>query len=141
MTDDTNALGSVVFANYKLVAEVPVSTYTENPADQGNSRRLISKDVNGAPDLHVGVLRMDPGQYHPLHSHPNMGELYFVLEGPCEIRVGDRTETCQAGTAIYTPAGTPHSIRTHESPAAVMVCFPEGDWSKVQKVWHEEPGH
>ena len=133
--------GSVLFSNYKSTAEVPVSSVTENPADQGSSRPLIGKAINGSPDLLVGVLRMDPGQYHPLHSHPNMGELYFVLEGSCEIRVGDRVEMCDTGTAIYTPAGTPHSIRTYEHGAAVMVTFPEGDWEAIQKVWHEEPGH
>ncbi len=70
-----------------------------------------------------------------------MGELYFVLEGPCEIQVGDRVEMCEAGTAIYTPAGTPHSIRTFDNGAAVMVAFPEGDWNAIQKVWHEEADH
>jgi quercetin dioxygenase-like cupin family protein len=133
--------GTVVFSNYKSVAEVPTSSVTENPADQGASRRLIGKAINGSPDLLVGVLRMEPGQYHPLHSHPNMGELYFVLEGSCEIRVGDRVEMCDAGTAIYTPAGIPHSIRTHQQSAAIMVTFPEGDWDAIQKVWHEDSEH
>ncbi len=141
MEIEANARGSVVFSNYKSTAEVPISTFTENPVDQGASRRLIGKAINGSPDLLVSVLRMDPGQYHPLHSHPNMGELYFVLEGPCEIRVGDRIEMCEPGTAIYTPAGIPHSIRTHECGAAVMVAFPEGDWDSIQKIWHEEPDH
>jgi quercetin dioxygenase-like cupin family protein len=140
MVTEFEAKGAIVFSNYKSTAEVPISTLTENPVDQGSSRRLISKVINGSPDLLVAVLRMDPGQYHPLHSH-NMGELYFVLEGPCEIRVGDRIEMCEPGTAIYTPAGTAHSIRTYEHGAAVMVAFPEGDWDAIQKFWHEDPVH
>jgi quercetin dioxygenase-like cupin family protein len=138
---ESESRGTIVFSNYKSTAEVPISSLTENPVDQGSSRRLIGQAINGSPDLLVAVLRMDPEQYHPLHSHPNMGELYFVLEGPCEIQVGDRTEICETGTAIYTPAGVPHSIRTHENGAAVMVAFPEGDWNAIEKVWHEAPDH
>jgi quercetin dioxygenase-like cupin family protein len=133
------ALGSVIFARLDAVSEVPISSRTLNSADQGGSRGLISKEINGSPDLLVSVLRMDPGQYHPLHSHPNMGELYYVLEGQCEIRVGDETQVCGAGTAIYTPAGTPHSVRTHDQGAAVLVAFPEGNWDCIEKVFHEEP--
>jgi quercetin dioxygenase-like cupin family protein len=81
---------------------------------------------------------MEPHQYHPPHAHPNMGELYYVLEGRCEITVGALVQMCSAGTAIYTPAGTPHSVRTHDEGTAVMVAFPEGDWEKIEKVWHED---
>ena len=129
--------GSVIFARLDAVAEVPIASRTLNRHDQGGSRGLISKEINGSPDLLVSVLRMDPGQYHPLHSHPNMGELYYVLEGRCEIRVGDETQLCESGTAIYTPAGTPHSVRTHDDGAAILVAFPEGNWDAIQKVWHE----
>jgi quercetin dioxygenase-like cupin family protein len=136
--EDNNGLGRIIFAKLDEVDEVPISSRTNNPKDQGGSRALISKAVNGAPDLLVSVLRMQPGQYHPTHSHPNMGELYYVLEGRCEIRVGDEVQMCSAGTAIYTPAGTPHSVRTHDEGTAVMVAFPEGDWEKIVKVWHED---
>jgi quercetin dioxygenase-like cupin family protein len=136
--EDDNALGRVIFARLDNVDEVPIASRTLNKHDQGGSRGLISKAINGSPDLLVSVLRMDPGQYHPLHSHPNMGELYYVLEGRCEIRVGDEIQMCGPGTAIYTPAGTPHSVRTHEQGASVMVAFPEGDWDSIEKVWHED---
>src|SRR4051812_19130773 len=110
---------------------------TKNPVDQGTSRRLIGKAVNGSPDLLVSVLTMEPHQYHPLHFHPNMGEMYYVVEGSCEIRVGDETRTCTRGTAIYTPAGTAHSVRTGDEGCSVMVAFPEGDWDKIEKVFVE----
>lgn len=134
---DTQSLGSVIFARLDEAPEVPIASRTLNSADQGGSRSLINKEINGSPDLLVGVLRMDPHQYHPPHSH-NMGELYYVLDGECEIRVGDETQTCGSGTAIYTPAGTPHSVRTNERGTSVMVVFPEGNWDSIDKVWHEE---
>jgi mannose-6-phosphate isomerase-like protein (cupin superfamily) len=126
--------GDVVFNHIDEVASVPVSSLTV-ANDQGSSFPLISKSVNGAPDLLVSLLRMQPGEFHPPHAHPNMGELYFVVEGAAEITVGGETRWCTAGMAIYTPAGVAHSIRTTTEPVGVMVAFPEGDWERIEKVF------
>jgi quercetin dioxygenase-like cupin family protein len=136
-TDEARA-PVIVMTNVATVPETPITSMTENPEDQGWTRELISYKVNGSPDLLVGVFRMDPWQYHPLHAHPNVGELYFVLDGQCELRVGDRCELVDAGTAVYTPRGVAHSVRTRDSGVSILVTFPEGDWTKVEKVWIEE---
>jgi quercetin dioxygenase-like cupin family protein len=132
MTDVSK--GSVHFAHLDDVPGTPVSSMTV-AHDQGSTFPLVSKAVNGAPDLLVSVLRMEPDQFHPAHAHPNMGELYYVLEGAAEITVGAETRWCTSGMAIYTPAGVPHSIRTTDQPVGVMVAFPEGDWQRIEKVF------
>ena len=126
----------VVMRNVETVAEQPIASLTTE-GDQGWARELITAQINGSPDLYVSVFRMDPDQYHPLHAHPNMGELYFVLEGRCELRIGDRCEWVEAGTAAYMPAGVPHSVRTGDRGVRILVTFPEGDLQKVGKVWME----
>src|SRR5438874_557174 len=128
--------GEIVVTPISSVEEQPVSSMTVEH-DQGWTRGLIRKDINGAPDLLVSVLRMEPHQYHPLHRHPNMGELYYILEGRCQLRVGDRSEWVEAGTAIYTPRGIPHSTRTEDDGVSILVVFPEGDWNRIGKEFVE----
>ncbi|KWX68868.1 hypothetical protein ASJ79_15910 [Mycobacterium sp. NAZ190054] len=62
-----------------------------------------------------------------------MGELYYILEGSCELRVGDRTQMVTAGTAVYTPVGVPHSARTFDEGVAILIVFPEGVFEKIAK--------
>jgi quercetin dioxygenase-like cupin family protein len=126
----------IVMRHVETVAEQPIASLTTE-GDQGWARELITAQINGSPDLYVSVFRMDPDQYHPLHAHPNVGELYFVLEGCCELRIGDRCEWVGAGTAAYMPAGVPHSVRTGEEGVRILVTFPEGDLENVGKVWLE----
>ena len=127
---------SIVITQYESVPEAPVSDMTVE-GDEGWTRVMISKELNGSPDLFVSVFRMAPNQYHPLHAHPNVGELYFLLKGRIELTVGDRTEWIEPGTAIYTPKDVPHCARTGDEGASILVVFPEGDWDKVAKRWVE----
>jgi quercetin dioxygenase-like cupin family protein len=129
-------VAEIVIRNVATVQEQPIASLTTE-GDQGWARELITTQLNGSPDLYVSVFRMDPGQYHPLHAHPNVGELYYVLEGRCELRIGERCEAVQAGTAAYMPRNVPHSVRTGDSGVTILVTFPKGDLGEVEKVWLE----
>jgi quercetin dioxygenase-like cupin family protein len=128
----------IVIDQLGSVASVPINHSEGHEHDQGTVQRVVSKAVNGSPDILATVFSMTPNQYHPLHAHPDLGELYFILEGACEVRVGPRTEWATAQTAIYVPKGTPHSLRTKDQSVKFLLVFPEGDKSKVKKVWVEE---
>jgi quercetin dioxygenase-like cupin family protein len=120
------------------VPGVPINHTEGHEHDQGSVHRMVSKAVNGSPDLLATVFTMTPHQYHPLHAHPELGELYFILEGACEVRVGPEVKWVEAQTAIYVPKGTPHSLRTKGESVKFLLVFPEGDRLKVKKVWVEE---
>jgi quercetin dioxygenase-like cupin family protein len=128
--------GSIVITNAEDVEPVPVSSMTV-AHDQGMARVMVSSAVNGSPDLLVSNFRMGPHQHHPRHLHPNVDEVYFILEGRCRMQVGARTEWVGPGTAIYTPRGTPHCVDTGEEGVSVLVIFPEGDFDKVGKEFVE----
>jgi quercetin dioxygenase-like cupin family protein len=134
---DTPAEPQIVMTNVHEVTPVPISTLTVDH-DQGTARVVVSSEINGSPDLYVSNFRMGPNQHHPRHAHPNMGEVYFVLDGRCRMTVGDRVEWLEPGTAVYVPKGTPHCTDTGEEGVSVLVIFPEGDFSKVGKVFVEE---
>lgn len=120
------------------VPAIPINHTEGHEHDEGMVQRVISKAVNGSPDLLATVFSMTPHQYHPLHAHPEVGEIYFILEGACEVRVGDQRKWVEAPTAIYVPKGTPHSLRTRDQRVKYLLVFPEGDRLKVKKVWVNE---
>jgi quercetin dioxygenase-like cupin family protein len=128
----------IIIDQLETVPSEPISHSAGHEHDQGSVQRVISKAVNGSPDILATVFSMTPNQYHPLHAHPDLGELYFILEGACEVRVGPRTQWVTAQTAIYVPKGTPHSLRTKDQSVKFLLVFPEGDRSKVKKVWVDE---
>jgi quercetin dioxygenase-like cupin family protein len=138
MTTTGSESPRIVIDQLNAVRGVPINHSQGHEHDQGMVQRVVSLEVNGSPDLLATVFSMTPNQYHPLHAHPELGELYFILEGACEVRVGPRTEWVTAQTAIYVPKGTPHSLRTKDQSVKFLLVFPEGDRSKVKKVWVEE---
>jgi len=66
-----------------------------------------------------------------------MGELYFVLSGRAELRLGDKTFEVGPETAIYTPPGVGHALKTGDEGVRVLIVFPEGDPSRMAKEWLE----
>lgn len=138
MADIDTETARIVIEPLSSVPSVPINHSAGHEHDEGTVQRVISKAVNGSPDILATVFSMTPNQYHPLHAHPELGELYFILEGACEVQVGPRTEWVTAQTAIYVPKGTPHSLRTKDQSVKFLLVFPEGDRSKVKKIWVEE---
>lgn len=128
----------IVIQPLNEVPGVPINHSEGHENDQGSVQRVISKAVNGSPDILATVFSMAPNQYHPLHAHPELGELYFILEGACEVRVGDQLKWVEAQTAIYVPRGTPHSLRTKSESVKFLLVFPQGDRTKIGKVWINE---
>lgn len=128
----------IVIQSMSTVPTVPINHSQGHEHDEGTVQRVVSKAVNGSTDILATVFSMTPHQYHPLHAHPDLGELYFILEGACEVRVGDQIKWVEAQTAIYVPRGTPHSLRTKDKSVKFLLVFPEGDRDKVKKIWVKE---
>lgn len=47
----------------------------------------------------------------PMHIHQDCAEAFYVLDGEYVIFLGDREQSCPAGSFIYIPAHTPHGFR------------------------------
>jgi mannose-6-phosphate isomerase-like protein (cupin superfamily) len=60
----------------------------------------------------VSDIRCWPGRDGPPpHSHREMDELFYVLEGTFEFLVDGRVETHGPGTLVYVPRGVAHTFR------------------------------
>lgn len=137
-TATSEAPARIVIEPLSKVPSIPINHSEGHEHDEGTVQRLVSKAVNGSPDILATVFSMTPHQYHPLHAHPELGELYYILDGACEVRVGDQVKWVEANTAIYVPVGTPHSLRTKDQSVKFLLVFPEGDRDKVKKIWVKE---
>ncbi len=61
------------------------------------------------PDVQFGLWELAP--YGIYHGHKHYApEIYYILSGEADWRVGDTTEKIQAGSTIYTKPGTVHSM-------------------------------
>lgn len=71
----------------------------------------------GAEKLGYNISSVPPGKAaYPFHSHRVNEEMFFVLAGSGEIRIGDATHPLREGDVVACPAGGPetaHQIRNN----------------------------
>lgn len=64
----------------------------------------------GARELGYNLTAIAPGKAaFPKHSHRANEEMFFVLEGNGELRIGDAVHAVRAGDVIACPAGGPET--------------------------------
>lgn len=90
-------------------------------------------------------VRLDPGQAHDFHIHPNQQEIIFLRSGSMEQWVGEETTQMGPGDACFVPANTPHGsfvAADAAEPARILVVlspsYGEGGYEVVD-VSTEEP--
>lgn len=78
----------------------------------------ISRQL-GAERLGYNISAVPPGKAaYPFHSHRVNEEMFLVLSGSGEVRIGDETYAIREGDVIACPAGGPetaHQIRNNGS--------------------------
>ena len=68
-----------------------------------------------------------PGGGPPPHVHTHDDEVFYVLDGTFEIRIGDELHALGPGGFAYVPHGTVHNFRnTASSPSRILVGFTPG---------------
>ena len=78
----------------------------------GNSEvifKAVGSDTHGHLGLFENVIQPS-GTVPELHIHRQMEEMFYVLEGEVEIKVGNQTIQGQPGAFVLVPRGTPHTF-------------------------------
>jgi len=85
--------------------------------------RLVDKSFNGAFELVHGTVM--PGGQADRHSHPREHQTIYVVEGSCEVALGeDAPVTCGPGTIIRIPPGLDHEVVNRGSePLKVLIVY------------------
>ena len=79
-------------------------------AHRFDAARALLGATLGLQKLGVSVIQVAPGRSaYPFHSHRANDELFFMLSGRGELRLGQARHAVQAGDLVGCPAGGPDS--------------------------------
>lgn len=95
----------VVMSEERIIESEDVST---QQFDWGTLKWMATPEVNGSERLSAGVVNLEPGKGHEIHTHPDSDEILYIIHGDGEQTVGDETEAVGPGDMIHIPAGVEH---------------------------------
>jgi quercetin dioxygenase-like cupin family protein len=98
------------------------------------ARRRTRNLVGGASPIQatsfsMGLVVLEPnGGQVPWHNQ-EQEEVYYIVEGTCEMCLGEERQTLSTGQAVYIPSGVFHQLTNIGETAARMmyVYGPAGD--------------
>lgn len=98
------------------------------------ARRRTQNVVGGASPIQaasfaVGNVTLEPnGGQVPWHNQ-EQEEVYFIVEGACEMCLGDERKVLTSGQAAYIPSGVFHQLTNiGDTPARMIYIYgPAGD--------------
>jgi mannose-6-phosphate isomerase-like protein (cupin superfamily) len=73
-------------------------------------------------DVSLAEALVEPGRDTELHTHQRSQEIYYILEGEGEMRLGDETFKVKKYDAILIPPGMPHSVKNDGKSVLRMLC-------------------
>ena len=129
-------------SDYSLIRREDAPDYTGDApgAFLGYGRPL------GAEQLAVNVRVLAPHTTHVApggdpawgHSHRSIEEIYFVLEGEVQVKLGDTVETLHRHDAVRIPAATVRAVRNDgDEEAAFAMISVRVDDNRAESVPHE----
>ena len=80
------------------------------------------------PALSMGLYVLPAGGTDPQESHSE-DEIYYVVRGRGQIRVGDEDRVVQAGSIVYVTKGIEHRFHTIEEELQLLVFFAPAEGS------------
>jgi len=105
-------------ASPKLMAGREMGTDISSPGRQSLSL-LIGEETSGA--LYATDVYLSPGFGAPPHHQPTEEELWYLLEGQLDVRVGLRTARLERGSFAFVPRDTTHTFKNNGgSPARLL---------------------
>ena len=90
--------------------------------DWGAVKWVTNQDLAPGAEQSFGVVHILPGQTNPEHWHTAAEEIVYMLQGVCDVRVGDTKMQIVPGQTLYIPPGTKHEVANHGWEPVVYVC-------------------
>lgn len=88
--------------------------------NNGNSLTGIATRSHGAQSFEVWRSSIGVGNSTPLHKHESE-EVFVVLQGSGEVRVGEQVIPFAAPATVIAPAGIPHQLRNTGTEAIEQI--------------------
>lgn len=81
------------------------------------------------PDMSVGLYLLAAGSVDPQEPHSE-DELYYVVQGRAQIRVGNEEQAVAAGSLIFVAANVEHRFHSICEDLTVLVFFAPAEYSR-----------
>ena len=73
----------------------------------------------------AGYSVIEPGAGAPLHAHKDVDEVFILLEGTLDLRLGEEQRLVEANHTIAIPAGVPHAfVAVGPAPVRMFTFMP-----------------
>ncbi len=90
----------------------------------GVSMRVAIAEEDGAKDIVMRILEVDPEGYTPLHTH-DYEHLLFVVKGKGLVTDGSRECRMEKDDVVFVPGGQVHQIKnTGDSELVIVSVLP-----------------
>lgn len=91
--------------------------------DGSEIRELLAHRNSCIQKQSLAEARLPPGGSTTPHYHPQTEEIYYLLTGTGQMRIGDETTAVGPGDAIAIPPGLVHTItNTGDVPLVFLCC-------------------
>ena len=94
---------------------IRIASLSDVPAQKLPGRELqwlVTPETIGAEKISMAIMDCPPGStVRPLHSHRDIEEILFILEGAGEAWVDGEVAPFKQGDAVLFPANSKHMVR------------------------------
>ncbi|CAG0928563.1 hypothetical protein TFLX_00935 [Thermoflexales bacterium] len=80
--------------------------------------------------LSLGLYRLPAGGADPQSPHTE-DEVYYVVEGRAQIRVGDEDRSVGPGSIVFVAARVEHRFHSIEADLTILVFFAPAEYSRA----------
>jgi mannose-6-phosphate isomerase-like protein (cupin superfamily) len=80
------------------------------------------------PDLSMGLYVLPAGETDPQSPHTE-DEVYHVVSGRAQIKVGDEDRVVQTGSIVYVAKNLEHHFHSIEEELTILVFFSPAEYS------------
>ncbi|HUY87420.1 MAG TPA: cupin domain-containing protein [Pirellulales bacterium] len=90
--------------------------------DGSEIRELLAYRNSSIRQQSLAEARVAPGQTTTPHYHPRTEEIYYILSGRGQMRIGDELRRVGPGDAIAIPPGKTHAIANDGGETLKFLC-------------------
>jgi len=90
--------------------------------DGSEIRELLAHRNSAIRNQSLAEARVAPGQTTQPHYHPCTEEIYYILQGTGEMRIGCERQLVGPGDAIAIRPGAPHQITNTGTVTLLFLC-------------------
>ncbi len=94
---------------------------------RGQANKLYLEFLK-VPDLSVGLYELPAGGADPQSPHTE-DEVYYVVKGRAQIRVGGEDRAVQAGSVVYVARNVEHRFHSIEEALTILVFFAPAEYT------------